>query len=35
VHDLHFWLREEEQIRRNRFSAFYRSIWDLGKIVGI
>ncbi len=35
VHDLHFWLREEEQIKRNRFSAFYRSIWDLGKIVGI
>lgn len=35
VHDLHFWLREEEQIRRNRFSPYYRSIWDLGKILGL
>ncbi len=35
VHDLHFWNREVEQVRRNRFSPFFMSIWDIGKIVGL
>jgi len=35
VHDLHFWNREEQQVRRNRFSPFFMSIWDIGKIIGL
>lgn len=35
VHDLHFWNREEQQVKRNRFSPFFMSIWDIGKILGL
>jgi len=35
VHELHFWNREEQQVRRNRFSPFFMSIWDIGKIIGL
>lgn len=35
VHTLHFWLREEEQIRRGRFGPFFMNIWPLGPILGL
>jgi hypothetical protein len=35
VHHLHFWNREEQQAERNRFSPFFMSIWDIGKILGL
>lgn len=35
VHDLHFWKREEEQYRRNKFSPFFMSIWNVYRIIGI
>ncbi len=35
VSNLHFWKREEEQIRNRRFDAFYMSIWDYARITGI
>ncbi|MCX7649392.1 MAG: hypothetical protein N2050_02410 [Flavobacteriales bacterium] len=35
VHNLHFWLREEEQIRRGRFGPFFMNIWPLGRILGV
>jgi hypothetical protein len=33
--NLFFWWREEEQVRNNRFDAFYLNIWDFKRIVGI
>jgi hypothetical protein len=33
--NLFFWWREEEQIRNNRFDAFYLNIWDFKRITGI
>jgi hypothetical protein len=35
VSNLFFWWREEEQIRNNRFDAFYLNIWDFRRITGI
>lgn len=35
VHNLHFWQREEEQIRRGRFGPFFMNIWPLAPILGI
>lgn len=35
VHNLHFWKREEEQYKRNRFGAFYKSIWNVWRIMGV
>ena len=35
VSDLHFWKREEEQVKNERFDAFYMSIWNYPAIVGI
>lgn len=35
VHELHFWKREEEQAVKNKWSPFFRSIWNVAKIVGI
>lgn len=35
VHTLHFWQREEEQIRRGRFGPFFMNIWPLGRILGV
>ena len=33
--NLFFWWREEEQIRNNRFDAFFLKIWDFKRITGI
>jgi hypothetical protein len=33
--DLHFWKREEEQVRRQRFDAFFMNIWDFWDVVGV
>lgn len=32
---LHFWNREEQQAKRNRYSAFFMNIWNVGRIVGL
>jgi hypothetical protein len=33
--DLHFWKREEEQVRHRRFDAFFMNPWDLRRISGV
>lgn len=35
VHDLHFWKREESQYKKNKFGAFYKSIWNVWRIMGV
>ena len=35
VHNLHFWKREEEQFRKNKFSPFFMNIMNLWRIIGI
>ena len=35
VTNLHFWQREEAQVRYKKFGAFYRNIYKLGKISGL
>jgi hypothetical protein len=35
AHTLHFWLREEEQVRRKRFGVLFMNFWHFGRIVGI
>ncbi len=35
VHELHFWAREEGQIRKGKFSPFYKSIWNVPRIIGL
>lgn len=32
---LHFWEREEEQARKNRYDFLFRNIWDVFRIVGL
>lgn len=32
--NLHFWQREEEQARRNNYSAFFMNVWNIGRIAG-
>lgn len=34
-HTLHFWKREEEQARRNRWNYGFMSIWKVGRILGL
>lgn len=34
-HDLHFWKREEEQARRDRWNYQFMSIWKVGRILGL
>ncbi len=34
-HTLHFWKREEEQTRRNRWNYGFMSIWKVGRIIGL
>ena len=34
-HTLHFWKREEEQSRKNRWGYNFMSIWKVGRIVGL
>ncbi|MCS6980706.1 MAG: hypothetical protein N2110_03095 [Flavobacteriales bacterium] len=35
VHNLHFWVREEEQARQGRFGPYFMNIWPLARIVGL
>lgn len=35
AHRLHFWEREEQQAVKNKWSPFYRSIWNVAKIIGL
>lgn len=35
VHNLHFWEREEEQSRKNRWNYGFMSIWKVGRIIGL
>ena len=35
VSNLHFWKREQLQAQRNKWSPFYKNIFDLFKIIGI
>jgi hypothetical protein len=35
AHTQHFWLREEEQVRRKRFGFLFMNFWHFGRIVGI
>lgn len=35
VTELHFWTREEEQVRQKRFDAFFMNIWNFRRVVGI
>lgn len=35
VHDLHFWSREEAQIRENRWGPLFRNIWTISRIIGL
>lgn len=35
VHNLHFWNREEQQAIKNKWSPFYKCIWNVPKIVGL
>lgn len=32
---LHFWEREEQQARKNRYDFLFRNIWDVFRIVGL
>jgi hypothetical protein len=34
-HTLHFWRREEEQARKNRWGYNFMSIWKVGRIIGL
>jgi hypothetical protein len=35
VHDLFFWRREEEQVKRERFDPFFMNIWEWWRILGL
>jgi hypothetical protein len=35
VHNLHFWKREQEQIRQDKWGPLFMSIWDIPRIIGI
>jgi hypothetical protein len=35
VSELHFWNREEEQVRNKRFDALFMNIWNFRRVVGI
>lgn len=35
VHDLFFWRREEQQVRRGRWDALYMNIWPFFRIMGL
>jgi hypothetical protein len=34
-HNLHFWNREEEQVRKNRWNYQFMNIWKVGRIIGL
>jgi hypothetical protein len=33
--NLHFWLREEEQARKNKYSFLFMNVWNVGRIAGV
>lgn len=35
VHKLHFWEREEGQIKENKWGFLYKNIWNIGRIIGL
>jgi len=35
VSNLHFWKREENQIKNNRWGPLYQNIWNIPKIIGL
>jgi hypothetical protein len=35
VSNLHFWKREEDQVKHKRFDVFFRNVWPVGKILGL
>lgn len=35
VHELHFWEREELQAKNGNYNFWYRSIWNVGRTVGL
>jgi len=35
VQDLHFWEREEGQIKENKWGFLYKNIWNIGRIIGL
>jgi hypothetical protein len=35
VSELHFWKREEEQVRRNKWGFPFMNIWNIWRIMGI
>ena len=35
VSNLHFWEREEEQVRTGKFQPLFKNLWDLPRILGI
>ena len=35
VHELHFWHREEEEARKNKYSPLFMNIWNMWRIAGI
>lgn len=35
VHDLHFWYRDEQQARKNRWGFLFMNIWNIPRIIGI
>ena len=35
VHQLHFWKREEDQARHNKWKFWYENIWNVWRIIGI
>jgi hypothetical protein len=35
VSNLHFWEREELQAKNNKWKFWYRSVWDVLKIIGV
>jgi hypothetical protein len=35
VSDLHFWKREQEQLRKDKWGPLFMSIWDIPRIIGL
>lgn len=35
VHDLHFWQREEMQIKKDKWGPLFLSIWNIPRIIGL
>jgi hypothetical protein len=35
VHELHFWEREEMQAKNGNYNFWYKSIWNVGRTVGL